>query len=88
MASTTDTRLTWIQTVHGMLDVYVAECGPYDFEIRTTPNMGYLLRMWEIRPEDSPLLFWERDGYGLEDAKERAERLAAQHVPAILSEQP
>jgi hypothetical protein len=25
---TIETRLTWIQTAHGMLDVYVAECGP------------------------------------------------------------
>jgi integrase len=32
---------------------------------------------------DSPLLFWEMDGYSLEEVKERAERLADQHVPAI-----
>jgi hypothetical protein len=74
---TTETRLTWTQTAHGMLDVYVAECGPYDFEIRTTLDHGYLLRMWQIRPEDSPLLFWEQDGYSLAEAQARAERLAA-----------
>ena len=85
---TTEARLTWIQTAHGMLDVYVAECGPYDFEIRTTPDRGFLLRMWQIRPEDSPLLFWEMDGYTLAEAQDRAARLAAQHVPAILTEQP
>jgi hypothetical protein len=42
-----------------------------------------VLRFWQIRPEDSPLLFWERDGHGLGDAKERAERLADQHAPVI-----
>jgi hypothetical protein len=88
MMASTETGLTWTQTAHGMLDVYVAECGPYDFEIRTTPNMGYLLRMWQIRPEDSPLLFWERDGYSLAEAQVRAERLADHHVPAILTEPP
>ena len=80
---TTKTRLTWTQTAHGMLDVYVAECGPYGFEIRSRLGHRYLLRMWQIRPEDSPLLFWERDGYGLGDAQARAQRLADQHVPAI-----
>jgi hypothetical protein len=80
---TTETRLTWIQTSHGMLDVYAAECGPYDFEIRSTRNTGYLLRMYRVRSENSPLLVWERDGYGLEDAVERAERLADEHVPVI-----
>jgi hypothetical protein len=42
--------------------------------------------MWQIRPEDSPLLFWERDGYSLDEAKERAERLANQHVPPTLEQ--
>ena len=83
---TTETRLTWSQTAHGMLDVYVAECGPYDFEIRSTRNAGYRLRMYRVRSENSPLLVWERDGYGLEDAMERAERLADEHVPAILEQ--
>jgi hypothetical protein len=77
-------RLAWTHTAHAMLDVYVAECGKFDFEIRATRNMGCRLRMWEIRPEDSPLLFWECDGYSLDEAKGRAERLADRHVPAIL----
>ena len=83
MASTTNTRLTWIQAAHGMLDVYVAECGPYDFEIRSTRRTGYLLRMYRVRSENSPLLVWERDDYGLEDTMERAGRLADGHVPVI-----
>jgi len=29
------------------------------------------------------LLFWETDGYSLDEAKARAAQLAAQHVPAI-----
>jgi hypothetical protein len=82
--SATEPRLIWIHTAHGMLDVYVAECGRYDFEIRTTPHMGHQLRMWEIRPEDSPLLLWECDGYSLSEAKARAERLANRHMPAMV----
>jgi hypothetical protein len=86
--STDETPLCWNQTARGELEAYAAACGPYGFEIRTTPAMGYQLRMWQIRPEDSPLLFWEMDGYSLEEAKARAARLAAEHVPAILKEQP
>jgi hypothetical protein len=82
----TETRLTWTQTAAPEpLDVCIAECGPYDFEIRATANMGYRLRMYELRPEDSPLLFWEMDGYSLEEAKDRAERLAHQDVPPIVA---
>jgi hypothetical protein len=66
-----------------MLDVYVSECGAYDFEIRSTRSDGYLLRMYRVRSENSPPLVWERDGYGLEDAVERAVRLADEHVPVI-----
>jgi hypothetical protein len=81
--------LTWTQTAHGMLDVYVAECGAYEFEIRSTPNRGYQLRMWQIRPEDSPLLFWQMDGYSLDEAQTRAAQLAAPRVPPIVrSRQP
>jgi hypothetical protein len=76
-------RRVWIQTAPEPGDAYLAQCGKYDFELRATANHGYRLRLWEIRPEDSPLLFWEMDGYSLEEVKERAERLADQHVPAI-----
>jgi hypothetical protein len=40
--------------------------------------------VWQYRAEDSPLLVWEHDGFSLVEAKARAERLADQHVPAIL----
>jgi hypothetical protein len=79
-----ETRLIWIQTATEPGDVYFAECGMYDFEIRSTPDMGYLLRMYQIRPEDSPLLWWAMDGYSLEEAKAKAERLADQHMPPII----
>jgi hypothetical protein len=79
----TTERLSWTQTAHGMPDVYLAECGPYDFEIRSTQNTGYLLRMYRVRPEHTPRLVWGRDDYGLEGAMERAERLADEHVPVI-----
>ena len=39
--------------------------------IRKTPGRGSR-RRWQIRPEESPLLFWGNDGYGLADAKARA----------------
>ena len=47
------------------------------------PGTGYLLQMWQTRPEDWARVVWEMDGFSLEEAKERAERLADQHVPAI-----
>jgi hypothetical protein len=64
----------------------VAGCGPHDFAMRATPNLGYRLRLRlrQIRPEESPILFWENDGYSLHEAKARAERLANQRVPAIV----
>jgi predicted RNase H-like HicB family nuclease len=34
------------------------------------------------------MLFWEMDGYSLEEARARAERLADQHVPVIIKESP
>jgi hypothetical protein len=83
----TTERLTWRQDAPEPADVYTAECGRYEFQIRNMPNMGYLLRMWEIRPEDSPILFWEMDGYSLQEAQARAERLADQHVPVIVKGQ-
>jgi hypothetical protein len=41
--------------------------------------------MWLIRPEDSPLLWWAMEGYSLDEAKDRAERLADKHIPVILT---
>lgn len=82
---TAENRLVWIQTAPKPGDVHFAECGAYNFEIRATPDMGYLLRMYQIRPENSPILFWAMDGYSLDEAKARAERLANQHVPVILA---
>jgi hypothetical protein len=54
---TAETRLTWIQTAPEPGDVYFCEYGKYDFEIRATPAMGYLVRTYQIRPEDSPILY-------------------------------
>ena len=83
LAMPTTERLTWIKAAPEPGGLYVAECGPYSFEICRMPdNTGYALQMWQLRPEDWPLVVWEMDGYGLEEAKVRAERLADQHVPA------
>jgi hypothetical protein len=81
-------RLAWTQTAPAPGGLYFAECGPYSSEISRTADTGYLLQMWQIRPEDWPLLFWEMDGYSLEEAKDKAERLANQHVPDIVEGQP
>jgi hypothetical protein len=56
----------------------------YSFEISHTTDSGYLLQMWQVRPEDWPLLFWEMDDYSPGEAKARAGRLADQHVPVII----
>jgi hypothetical protein len=39
-------------------EVYVAGCGPHDFAMRATPNLGYRLRLRlrQIRPEESPAI--------------------------------
>ena len=56
----------------------------YVFEISVTADQGYMLQMWQTRPEDWPLLIWENEGYTLNEAKGQAERLAAQRVPFII----
>lgn len=85
MMPSTERRLVWIQHAPKPGDMYAAECGSCTFEICRMPdNTGYVLQMRQIRPEDWPLMIWEMDGYGLEEAKERAERLANERVPVIL----
>lgn len=86
----TPNRLTWTKAVPEPAELHAAECGPYIFEITKAPepSTGYLLQMWQTRPEDWALVVWEMDGFGLEEAKARAERLANQHVPVIIEGQP
>jgi hypothetical protein len=83
---TTEPRLTWTKAVPEPAELFAAECGPYIFEITKAPepDTGYLLQMWQTHPEDWPLVVWELDGFSLEEAKARAERLANQHVPVII----
>jgi hypothetical protein len=89
MQRTIENRLTWIQQAPEPGSLHVAQCGAYSFEISRMPdNTGYVLQMWQIRPEDWPLVVWEMDGYSLGEAKARAERLADQHVPVIIEGQP
>jgi hypothetical protein len=85
----TEPRLVWIQQAPEPGGPYFAECGPYRFEICRMPDdTVYALQMWQLRPEDWPLVVWEMDGYSLEEAKDKAERLADQHVPVIIKESP
>jgi hypothetical protein len=79
----TEPRLTWLQAAPKPIGLYYTECGRYTFEVCRTSDAGHTLQMWEIRNEDSPMLVWEMDGFSLDEAKERAERLANQHVPVI-----
>jgi hypothetical protein len=65
-----ESRLTWTQTVPKPLDVYVANCGPHDFEIHA--EHGLPAADVADPPRGFALRSWENDGYGLEDAKERA----------------
>jgi hypothetical protein len=82
---TNETRLVWIQQAPEPAGLYVAECGMYTFEICRMPDdTAYALQMWQLRPEDWPLMVWEMDGFSLEEAKARAERLANQRVPVIV----
>ena len=78
-----DTR--WRNTLTGISSESFSEV-MYVFEISKAlePVMGYLLQMWQTRPEDWPLLVWELDGFSLPEAKARAERLANQRVPVIV----
>jgi hypothetical protein len=48
-------------------------------------EIRHQLRMWLIRPEDAPLLWWENDFYSLEEAKAKTERLADQNLPPIMA---
>ena len=84
--SAAENRLTWVQQAPEPHNMYAASLGQYVFEISKAPEpgMGYLLQMWQLRPEDWPLVVWEMDGYSLDEAKERAERLADRHVPVII----
>jgi hypothetical protein len=76
--SAAEPRLVWIQQAP-------EPGGPCRFEIcRMLDDTGYALQMWQLRPEDWPLVVWEMDGYLLEEAKAKAERLANQRGPGIL----
>jgi hypothetical protein len=79
----TEARLTWFQVAPKPISLFYAECGRFTFEICKTSDAGYVLQMYQTRPEDWPLLVWEMDGFSLDEAKDRAERLTDQHVPAI-----
>jgi hypothetical protein len=84
----TDPRLTWTRMAPEPDDMYSASLGQYVFEISATTDNGLLLQVWQLRSEDWPLVVWEMDGFSLQAAKDHAERLANQHVPVIVQDQP
>lgn len=78
-------RLTWTQTAPEPGGMHLACLGMYTFEISRAPgDAAHALKMWQQRPEDWPLLVWAMDGFSLDEAKARAETLAAERVPVIL----
>lgn len=82
---TAEPRSTWTPMAPAPGEMLAAACGPYTFEISRMPdNAGYVLQMWQLRPEDWPLVVWEMDGFSLAEAKDRAERLADERVPDIV----
>ena len=64
-----------------------ASLGAYSFEIHRSadPAACHLLQVWQLRPEDWPLVIWEMDGFTLAGAKDKAERLADERVPVIIA---
>jgi len=70
----TEPRLTWIQQAPEPSGMYLAELGLYTFEISHDSDSGYVLQMWQVRPEDWPLLVWEMNEFTLYEAKARAKR--------------
>ncbi|MBW0000235.1 MAG: hypothetical protein JO015_14125 [Verrucomicrobia bacterium] len=84
--STTEPRLTWTKAVPEPAELHAAECAQYVFEISAAlePGRGYLLHVWHTCPVDWPLGVWEMDGFSLDEAKQRAERLANERVPFIV----
>jgi hypothetical protein len=79
----TTERLTWVPTAPAPDDAYFASLGAYTFEIGKShaPDVGYVLELWQVRPEDTPLVVWAIDGFSLEEVKARAECLADERVP-------
>ena len=49
---TNDPRLTWVQQAPEPHNMYAASLGQYVFEISATAGNGFLLQMWQTRPED------------------------------------
>lgn len=81
----TTEKLTWIRTAPEPGSMYLAECGVYVFEISKAPgDATYALELWQQRSKDRPLQVWGLDGFTLDDAKAKAERLAAERVPDLV----
>ena len=79
----TASRLTWIRAAPKPAELHFADCGPFSFEIIRTHGSGYRLQVWRYPLNGAPLLWWEREGFSLEEAKAKADRLADHHVAAI-----
>jgi hypothetical protein len=80
------TPLTWTRHAQNGREVYLAERGPFEFEIRAIRSKGYRLRAWYTRPEDRPmpvqpttsddfLTFCESHAESLGQAQDRAAQL-------------
>jgi uncharacterized protein YegP (UPF0339 family) len=73
--------LTWTQTNKGKLTIYAGSAAGYDFEIMQSADRDWRLRMWQVRRANRRVLFWDKEGYTLEQAQWTANQLLAKYIP-------
>jgi hypothetical protein len=74
-------QLTWNRSNQGELPVYKTSAAGYDLEIALTCKLGWHLQMWQCRRGNRRILFWDKTGYTLEEAKWTAFQLLGKYVP-------
>jgi hypothetical protein len=74
-------QLTWNRSDQGGLPVYTTSAAGYDFEINSTAELGWRLRMWQLRRGNRRILLWDKSGYTLEEAKWTAHQLLGTYIP-------
>jgi hypothetical protein len=73
--------LTWNRNDQGELPVYTTSAAGYDFEISPAAELGWRLRMWQLRRGNRRILLWDKNGYTLEEAKWTAYQLLGKYIP-------
>jgi hypothetical protein len=73
--------LSWTRAELGKLTIYTASAAGYEFEIRPSTDHGWRLCMWQLRRGNRRVLFWDKEGYTLEQAQWTANQLLAKYIP-------